>query len=336
MRRPVLAGADALKNCDGIPIIDLANLTSDNIEERRALAQLLRKTCSEVGFFYARNHGVPKEVVKDTYDAVQDYFNLPQEEKLKNHISNSAAYRGFSPIKYTSTDEAKRGDLCEAFLMMNDDNDEFQHWPKRAKSAGPLQNQWPEGDTKFREAMSVHYNYMQDLASKLSRSFCLALDLPEDYLDNVSDFGAGGLRGIHYPTQEIGDESGFSLAAHADYCAITILWQQEELQCLEVLSKNGTWVQATPIPDTFVINIGDLFQLIANHKLKSTIHRVVNRSGKDRISIAFFWAPNEDAQIQTLPTCLAPGEEPVQVKVGEFLRGGFKANLKPATDTIKA
>jgi isopenicillin N synthase-like dioxygenase len=62
------------------------------------------------------------------------------------------------------------------------------------------------------------------------------------------------------------------------------------------------------MPGAFVVNIGDCLMRWTNDVYVSTPHRVVNRSGKERYSIAFFFDPNPQARVEAIPSCLAPGE----------------------------
>jgi len=82
-------------------------------------------------------------------------------------------------------------------------------------------------------------------------------------------------------------------------CARPILWQDHN-GGLEIQSKSGEWVLAPPIPETFVINIGNTMQIWTNGEFSSTPHRVINRSGIDRYSIPFFANPRYDVPVKPL------------------------------------
>ena len=95
----------------------------------------------------------------------------------------------------------------------------------------------------------------------------------------------------HYPPQEIMDETEIiGVGGHCDGGSFTILWQ-DSLGGLEVRNKSGDWVGVPPMEGTFVINIANLLQRWTNGRFSSTEHRVINRYGKDRYSIAFFVYP---------------------------------------------
>ena len=59
------------------------------------------------------------------------------------------------------------------------------------------------------------------------------------------------------------------------------------------------------------MNVGDILQRWSNGRFASTPHRVVNRSGRERYSIAFFFDPNPDALVEAIPSCGAPRYPPI-------------------------
>jgi isopenicillin N synthase-like dioxygenase len=116
---------------------------------------------------------------------------------------------------------------------------------------------------------------------------------------------------LHYPPQSDdtreSDQSG--AAAHTDYGAITILWQ-DDVGALQVRNRQGRWIDAPYVDGTFVINIWDMLELWSNDLFVSTPHRVVNRSGRERYSIATFFDPDFDAKIECLPNCSSAHNPP--------------------------
>lgn len=92
------------------------------------------------------------------------------------------------------------------------------------------------------------------------------------------------------------------LGSHTDLQCFTLLWQ-DMTGGLQVLNNEGQWIKATPVKDTFVVNIGDFLQRLSNDKFKSTVHRVFNRAPVDRISMPFFFGFNFNETCGVLPTC---------------------------------
>jgi isopenicillin N synthase-like dioxygenase len=139
------------------------------------------------------------------------------------------------------------------------------------------------------------------------QGFALSLGLADDYFAQYLSLPMATLGPLYYPPR--GDEAGLSAGAHTDFGCLTLLAQQE-IEGLEVLSKQGDW-QVVPVrDDALVVNIGDMLARWTNDLYASTQHRVVNRSDKPRYSMAFFFDPDPDADLTPLPGCLASGATP--------------------------
>lgn len=323
--RPVLSGADLKPTFDRIPIVDFRNANSPILEERLAVAREVGKAFTEVGFLYALNHGISPDLQERATGVVKDFFALPQEEKMAIHIHKSPAIKGYEPLLETRIDERTRGDLKEAFNMADDPYEPEQNAPADLDlspyPAGPG-NQWPSTPAAFRSTIYEYRAAAQDFSSVLLRLIALALDLPEDYFDNMTAFPMAGLRALHYPPQPPSDDDVIGIGAHADYSWITLVNQLTPAPALEVLNANGHWVSAPPIEGSLVVNVGDFLERATNDRFVSTVHRVRNISGAQRFSLAYFFAPSHDVMIRTLPTCLAEGETPKyeDVKAGVWQR----------------
>lgn len=132
----------------------------------------------------------------------------------------------------------------------------------------------------------------------------MALDLPETYFDSwIEDPKCACVINHYSPIKPMDDQ--VSLGAHSDFEFLTVL-RQDEVPGLQVLNKAGQFIEAPPVEGTFVINIADLLQRLSNDYFRSTIHRVVNKTGKVRYSLPFFMALKEDALVNVLPTCITP------------------------------
>ncbi len=134
---------------------------------------------------------------------------------------------------------------------------------------------------------------------------------------------------VYYPPQPPqADAAQFGVAPHTDYGCITLLWQDTlgGLQVREI--ANGTWIDAPPIPGTFVVNVGDLLARWSNDRYRSTLHRVINRSGRERHSIATFYDPTYDAAVDPRELGAAPDTlryEPV--RAGDYILGRINDSM---------
>lgn len=166
----------------------------------------------------------------------------------------------------------------------------------------------------FRNDVLEYWRSTLTLARQLIKVFAICLDLPEDYFNDLTSYpGADGVFN-YYPglTPELAKGNGpidVGLGAHTDLQCLTILWQ-DQVGGLQVLNNHGEWIKAKPIPGTFVVNIGDFLMRMSNGKLKSTVHRVYNRTTQDRLSMPFFLGFNFNEKCSVLPTCTDENNPP--------------------------
>ncbi|MCG5217996.1 hypothetical protein MBA17_32585 [Streptosporangium sp. KLBMP 9127] len=97
------------------------------------------------------------------------------------------------------------------------------------------------------------------------------------------------------------------MGEHTDYGLLTLL-AQDESGGLEVATPRG-WVAAPPLPGTFVCNIGDMLDRLTGGWYRSTPHRVLNVSGRGRLSFPFFFDPGWDAEVPPLPSRAAVADD---------------------------
>lgn len=293
-----------------IPIIDFGPFLSGDAAAKRRVAAALGKACREVGFFYLKNHGVDPALIDRTFAEAARFFALPPERKAEISVTRSKNHRGYFASGEENLDPAKQkaGDFKEGVNIGRDlppdDPDVLAGKPLH----GP--NQWPSGLPGWREAMQRYYDAMQALGGRLLGAFALAVDLPDDFFEDKITKPMTTLRLLHYPPQQgpITEEQ-LGCGAHTDFGCFTML-AQDEVGGLQVRNAAGEWIDAVPIPGSFVVNIGDMMARWTNDRFASTPHRVINASGRERYSMAYFFDPDFDADISCLPSCLAPGETP--------------------------
>ncbi|KAL4068948.1 hypothetical protein V8B97DRAFT_1872474 [Scleroderma yunnanense] len=308
---------------DSIPVIDIGNASTP--EQRVALAREISNACMNVGFFYVvTGHGIPQETIDNLFSVMQDYFSLPLETKMKLYHKEVANFKGYAPVLDSNIDPINRGDLHEGFEagweeLIPKENDEKR--VNDGSMAGP--NVWPEEPAEFREAFLSYYHAAIGVGKLLFPLFALALDLPETYFDDKTRNAAAIMRTIHYPPQEgpAGDNI-VGIGAHSDFECFTILWQQPGVQALQVLNSEKQWINATPIPGTLVINIGDQLARWTNDIFRSTVHRAINRSGVRRYSVPLFFGTDYHVQIEPMPSCVSPDRPPKyeSISAGDYLQ----------------
>jgi isopenicillin N synthase-like dioxygenase len=289
----------------GIPVIDVSGLRGAPAE-RQAVARNLHKACTDTGFFYISGHGIPTALIEKLFRQSQLFFALPPEQKLALDMNTSPCRRGYEPLRAQTLEPDTPPDVKEGFLAGVDLPPEHPVVRDDPVNHGP--NQWPGELPEFRNVMMHYLQEITQLSNLLIRGLALSLNLPEDYFDAYCDTPITILRLLHYPPQPLNaapNEKG--CGAHTDWGGITVLLQ-DSAGGLQVLSTGGSWVAAPPILGTFVVNIGDLFARWTNNFYRSTVHRVINLSGRDRYSVPFFFEGRSGHLVSSIPTCRQAGE----------------------------
>lgn len=323
---PVIA-VDSHSSLANLPIVDISGLKGDATARAEVVATI-RAACLDKGFFYCVGHGVPAELISEIFGQAEHFFALPMEEKLKVDMARSAANRGYEPLRGQTLEPGMPPDLKEGFYLgidiAADDERAARHF-----NAGP--NQWPERLPEFRTVTLRYFDVMREVAADLLDGIALSLDLDGDFFDPLKVDPLATLRLLHYPPQPANAEPGEKgCGAHTDFGGITILLQ-DGVGGLQVWDHDGEkWLDAHPMPGAFIVNLGDLIGRWTNDRYRSTVHRVINSSGRERYSVPFFFSGNPDHLVECIASCLHYGEEPKYppVTVDEHMRHRYKLSYK--------
>jgi isopenicillin N synthase-like dioxygenase len=302
-----------------VPVIDVGPL----VEGKNPMATInaLSRAGRDVGFLYVRNHGVPRGLVTTLVEQAALFFGRPMDEKMR--IVVNPRMRGYLPLGYKSYEgEATAGKSHQEGFWIGHER------PLSPESPLDGPNVWPENPPGLKPAMLSYFTAVERLSHVLMRGFALALDLKPDFFEPIFSAPMSRLKLNHYPPQDAPErENEIGVVPHSDSGGFTILWQDHN-GGLEIQSKSGEWVGAPPIPDTYVINLGNVMQIWTNGHFSSTPHRVINRGGKDRYSIPLFVNPNRDALIEPLIGTRDPGFEPF--KFGDYQRKSYRRSFPVA------
>lgn len=305
-----------------LPLIDIAPLYGTDNAAWRDVATQIDAACRDWGFFYITGHGIPPERIDALLAAAKAFFALPEAEKLKIDITRTAHHRGYGAIATEQLDPTQPSDLKETFDMgfhMAADHPEvLAGKPLRGPNRHPELPGWAA-------LMEQHYADMQALAQTLLRAIALALGIKRDFFDARFAEPISVFRMIHYPprhTARSADQPG--AGAHTDYGCVTLLYQ-DDAGGLQVRNVNGEWIDAPPIPGSFVVNIGDMMARWSNDRYTSTPHRVISPLGVHRYSMPFFAEPHPDTEISCLPNCSSADNPPKYPPVtsAEYLLSRF-------------
>lgn len=223
-----------------IPEIDISNIDSPLLDERKEIARKIYDACSVSGFFYLTNHGIPKEVLDQTFETMSKFFALDHETKMDAHVQKNPAIRGYEPPLETRNDPRTKGggagrhldtetsanvkssDSKEAFTMGDCVIEPEQDYRGRVGADPPSyikkpQNIWPKDAPFLREGLYNYYSHVFPLAMKLVRIFALAFGLGETALDDMFKFPITGMRALHYPPMPLEESGTIGLGAHTDF-----------------------------------------------------------------------------------------------------------------------
>jgi isopenicillin N synthase-like dioxygenase len=294
-----------------IPVIDIGPLLHGDAPARADVAAKIGAACRNIGFFYIVNHGVPAALVDAVFAETRRFFEQSEAAKAGIAIEQSEVHRGYFKIGGENLDPEKQtadGDLKEGIKIGRDLAASHPLVQAKTPLHGP--NQWPQNLPGWREVMQEYYDVMEGLGRRLMRAFALALGLEEQYFDRWLKSPMTTLGPLHYPPQKGRiTPAQIGAGAHSDYGCLTML-AQDAAGGLQVRNASGEWIDAPPIADSFVVNIGDMMERWTNGVFTSTLHRVVNVSGLERYSLPYFFDPDFNAEVVCLETCLEPGETP--------------------------
>jgi isopenicillin N synthase-like dioxygenase len=305
-----------------IPVIDMTSLHEGTVDGARQVAGQLLEAAETVGFFYVRNHGIPQDLIARTDAVARRFFSLHLEEKQK--VKVAPWHRGYIKVGEAKMYDNAKPDLKESFIWGGEVSPDDADTEVGHNLRGP--NQWPRLVPEMRPVLNEYFDAANQCGRILLRAFAANLGLDLDHFTRQFDrpITRGSL--VFYPPQapDLGEDQ-FGVAPHTDYGCLTLLYQ-DPIGGLQVRGRDGEWVIAPPIERTLVVNIGDLMTRWTNNQFKSTPHRVVNRSGRPRLSIGVFVDPNYETAV--VPIC-RNGELPLYgpVTCGDYIVSRFDASF---------
>ncbi len=318
-----------------IPVIDVSPLRSGGSSNLDELAREFAAAYGEVGFGYIVNHGIDAALIETVFQASERFHALPQAEKMAVELNR--LHRGFIPID-TSTDvnsklaEVTKPNQSQSFMMMREDEPDSPDVLSGAYLAGP--NQWPDL-AGFREDVTAYHDALSALGHDLMKVAALAIGADPAELLKAFETPTTWLRLLHYPpSPPASAEDLYGSAPHTDFGCLTIL-AQDEVGGLQVMTPSGDWIDAPVISGSFVVNVGDMLHRWSNGRLKSTPHRVINRSGRERYSCPFFYDPHVDTKIAPLAACVSADRPALYEPLifGDFLRAELEAGYDKHKET---
>ncbi|XP_051135365.1 protein SRG1-like isoform X3 [Andrographis paniculata] len=293
-----------------IPVVDLQKLLDESSMDSEL--QLLHTACQHWGFFQLINHGVDISVLEKMKSEIQEFFNLPVQVKKKFN-QEPGDIEGYGQAFIVS--EEQKLDWGDIFYMVT--------MPVSLRKPHLI----PKLPSSFRDAIETYSKELKILAMKILHQMAKALDMDNEDMVTLFEDGLQAIRMNYYPPCPQ-PELVTGLCPHSDAIGLTILLQVSDTNGLQI-KKDGVWIPVTPRPNAFIINIGDILEIVTNGSYPSIEHRATTNSEKERLSIATFLSPKLDGVFGPAPS-LVSNEKPAKFKsigLAEYLRGYFSREL---------
>ncbi|KAF3442328.1 hypothetical protein FNV43_RR16244 [Rhamnella rubrinervis] len=309
-----------------IPVIDFEKLISEEstgfVSDSDSELEKLHLVCKDWGFFQLVNHGVSSSLVEKTKTEIKNIFKLPLEEK-KKFWQNSKEVEGFGQAFVVS--EQQKLDWNDILFMTT--------LPVHLRKP----HLFPKLPSTFRETLDIYSVELRDLAMRLIVQMEKALKVKEKEVCELFEGGVQSMRMTYYPPCPQ-PEKVIGLAPHSDATGLAILLQVSDVEGLQV-KKDGNWVPVKPLPNAFIVNIGDILEIITNGEYRSIEHRATTNLHKERFSLATFYSPRLESEIGPAHSFITEQSPPKYKRMGmqEYVRGYFSRELdsKSYLDAMK-
>lgn len=278
-----------------LPLVDIHGLFSKHEVDRLKTATALGHAASHAGFLYVTGHGIDPQIISRLKQRAVEYFAQSCEQKMQDYIGLSSNHSGYVP----EGEEQFAGggiDHKEAFDVG------FDYPLKEGRRPMLGANRWP-ALPGFKDDIKAYYDAVFSLSLTLFRGFALALGLPEDAISQRVTNPPSQLRLIHYPFSPEAPVDRPGIGAHTDYECFTILLPTAP--GLEVLNGAGQWIDVPLVEDAFVINIGDMMEVLSNGTYVATAHRV-RKVAQERYAFPMFCACDYDTVIEPIAQLVDP------------------------------
>ena len=323
---------------DHIPVIDLAPIISGDSGAKTQAAMELGSAAQTLGFAVVAGHGIDPLIGTALRDTALRFFDLPLEEKMAIRRPKNDQNRGYIPYGEETLVRMAGGDsppdYKEVFAIGPDSVPDEPYFTGPGSYPSYAPNLWPAAPEYLRPRMLAYWKSMETLMRIIAEALAISLSLPGDtFADLLDRTHTSQLRLLHYPT--IGRDVApgqLRAGAHTDVGMMTILRNDPVPGGLQIKMRDGSWVDAPAVDDSYILNIGDLLMRWSNDRFVSTAHRVVLPpvgTGEDsrRLSIGFFVGPRYNAMVECLPTCCNRDDPPryAPISVHDYRTSRFAA-----------
>ena len=299
-----------MSDTPAVPVIDVGALVTGAGDEG-AVGSAIGEACRVNGFFYVIGHGVSEDLQRRLDEMSRSFFALDLRAKLEIRMELAGpAWRGYFPVGGELT--SGKPDLKEGLYF----GAELGEDDARVRAGIPLHgaNLFPAQVPGFRDTILEYMASLTELGHTLMRGVAMSLALDPGYFrDRYMADPLTLFRIFHYPPADHPeDEPQWGVGEHTDYGVLTIL-RQDDVAGLQVRTQSR-WIDAPPLSNSFVCNIGDMLERLTRGLYRSTPHRVQNLSGRGRLSFPFFFDPGFEARVEPIDLGGLPPLEDAQAE----------------------
>jgi isopenicillin N synthase-like dioxygenase len=278
-----------------IPVIDCTEPLLDG-GDPTAAAGAIDDACRAHGFFVLTGHGIDPDLLPRLDAAARDFFSRPAPEKARIAMVHAGpAWRGWFPPGGELT--AGVPDGKEGIYFGREDPPDHP----RVRTGTPLHgaNLFPTEPPELAPLVLEVIERLTELGQQVLGLVAIGLGLdPGWFRRHLTADPTVLFRIFRYPPPDEVVEAPWGVQEHTDYGLLTLL-AQDDVGGLEVRTPQG-WVEAPPVPGSFVCNLGDMLERVTGGTYRSTPHRV-RRPPVERLSFPFFLDPSWDAEPVPVP-----------------------------------
>ncbi|KAK7359520.1 hypothetical protein VNO77_01481 [Canavalia gladiata] len=309
--RPIFSSTTATP-LPQIPVIDFSKLLSQDLKGSEL--ENLHHACKEWGFFQLVNHGVKSSLVEKVKRGAREFFNLPLEEKKKLAQREGEGVEGYGQLFVIS--EEQKLEWADMFFVIT--------YPPHIMKPHLFSNI----PSPFRDDLEAYNTELRNLAIQVIDLMANALSVDTKEMRELFGEGAESIRLNYYPPCPQ-PELVMGLNPHSDAGGLTMLLQANEVEGLQI-RKDEHWIPVKPLPNAFIINLGDMLEIITNGIYRSIEHRVTINTEKERLSVATFYNPGIDAILGPAPSLVTP-QTPARFKrisTPDYYKGYLSKELR--------
>ncbi|CAN6357093.1 unnamed protein product [Urochloa humidicola] len=258
------------------PVVNLNRLKDDAAE-----ATKLRSALQSWGLVLVTNHGIESSLMHDVMDTSREFFqqSLQERQKYSNLIDGKFQVEGYGNDLVLTEDQILSWNDRLHLKVEPEDERNYAHWPKHPEC--------------FRDVLHEYTSKTKRIRDDIFRAMARILGLDEDhFISQISSKAPAFARFNYYPPCPW-PELVSGVQAHSDAGILTILLVDNAVGGLQV-QRDGIWYNVPPKPDTLLINLGDIMEIMNNGIFKSPVHRVLTNAEKERLSLAVFYGVGEE------------------------------------------